>query len=233
MGRTFVISDIHGEYEKFLYLLEKIRFDDDDLLFVLGDMIDRGPEPIKVVEDLSMRHNAICLLGNHEYMALRTLRKLDVEITSENWKTQLNEDVMRGFMEWMRNGGEVTLKQYRALDRDRRDGILEFMEDLLLYEQVKVGGQAFVLVHAGLMNFSPARPLLDYAAEELIFERPDYRKPYFQKVITISGHTPTLTITGKPEIYHANNHIVIDCGAVFAGGRLAALELDTMEETYV
>ncbi len=40
---TYVISDIHGEYELFIKLLEKIRFTSADTLYVLGDVIDRGP----------------------------------------------------------------------------------------------------------------------------------------------------------------------------------------------
>ena len=39
---TYVISDIHGCYEQFLLLLEKIRFGADDQLILAGDAIDRG-----------------------------------------------------------------------------------------------------------------------------------------------------------------------------------------------
>ena len=45
---TFVLSDIHGEYNKFINMLDKIHFSDKDTLYVLGDVLDRGPEPIKV-----------------------------------------------------------------------------------------------------------------------------------------------------------------------------------------
>lgn len=38
---TYVISDIHGEYELFIKLLEKIRFTSADTLYVLGDVIDQ------------------------------------------------------------------------------------------------------------------------------------------------------------------------------------------------
>ena len=37
---TYVISDIHGEYERFMELLEEIELKDTDTLYVLGDVLD-------------------------------------------------------------------------------------------------------------------------------------------------------------------------------------------------
>ena len=45
---TYVISDIHGEYERFMELLEEIELKDTDTLYVLGDVLDRGEHPINV-----------------------------------------------------------------------------------------------------------------------------------------------------------------------------------------
>lgn len=230
---VYVMADIHGEYDKFLEMLDTIQFQEEDELFILGDMIDRGPKPIKLLMDLSMRPNVFCLLGNHEYMAMKTLEALDVEITEENYDKQLSVDVMQGYMEWMQNGGEVTVKQYRALSVEDKEGIREFLNDLALYEIVRVAGINYVMVHAGFMNFSVGRSLDDYAAEELIFQRTDYSKPYFERAVTITGHTPTISITGESKIYQENRHINVDCGAAFPGGRLACLCLDTMEEYYI
>lgn len=35
---TYVIADIHGEYPKFMDLLEKIRLKESDTLYILGDV---------------------------------------------------------------------------------------------------------------------------------------------------------------------------------------------------
>ena len=70
---TYVISDIHGQYDMFMDLLYKISFSDKDTLYILGDIIDRGPHPIKTMRKLMEMPNVICLLGNHEYMALGCL----------------------------------------------------------------------------------------------------------------------------------------------------------------
>ena len=50
MGRTFVMSDIHGMAELLWEMLENIRFSESDTLYILGDMIDRGPDPGGVLD---------------------------------------------------------------------------------------------------------------------------------------------------------------------------------------
>lgn len=46
---TYVISDIHGQYNMFIELLDKINLKDTDTLYILGDVLDRGPHPIKTI----------------------------------------------------------------------------------------------------------------------------------------------------------------------------------------
>ena len=79
---TYVISDIHGCYEKYRTMLEAIEFTEDDTLYVLGDVLDRGPDGFKILLDMAARPNVIGLLGNHELLAaavlpslLRTIRR--------------------------------------------------------------------------------------------------------------------------------------------------------------
>ncbi|MDD6083438.1 MAG: metallophosphoesterase, partial [Oscillospiraceae bacterium] len=55
------MSDIHGMYEKYLKMLDVIKFSDDDVLYILGDIIDRGPEPIEIILDIMTRPNIVCL----------------------------------------------------------------------------------------------------------------------------------------------------------------------------
>ena len=43
----YVTSDIHGEYDLFVRLLDIIKLQDQDTLYVLGDVVDRGPHPHK------------------------------------------------------------------------------------------------------------------------------------------------------------------------------------------
>ena len=48
---TYVMSDIHGEFEKYISMLQKIEFKDEDTLYILGDVIDRGERPVDILLD--------------------------------------------------------------------------------------------------------------------------------------------------------------------------------------
>ncbi|MDE7280156.1 MAG: fructose-bisphosphatase class III, partial [Ruminiclostridium sp.] len=54
-------------------MLEKIRFSENDALYVLGDVIDRGGEGIRILRDIMARPNVKMLMGNHEKMAIDAL----------------------------------------------------------------------------------------------------------------------------------------------------------------
>ena len=66
MGRTYAISDVHGMGHLLDQMLEKIAFSEADRLYVLGDLIDRGPDPAGVLDLAMERKNIIALKGNHE-----------------------------------------------------------------------------------------------------------------------------------------------------------------------
>ncbi|MBQ4064537.1 MAG: metallophosphoesterase [Clostridia bacterium] len=229
---TYVMSDLHGEYQKFLAMLDKIDFSEEDLLYILGDVIDRGEEPIPLLIDLSQRDNVIPLIGNHELMLLDVMAELMVEIREDNYSTHITPDMLHKLFVWQENGGDVTLKQFTALPNDDRLALLSYLEDFLPYETVEVNGRTFVLTHSG--GVTTDKPLSEHSLRELTFARLDYDRTVYEdpSVYLVSGHTPTPLISGKPEIYHGNRHLNIDCGAVF-GGRLACLRLDDMTEFYV
>ena len=232
---TYVISDIHGNYNAYMDMLKKIQFDDDDILYILGDILDRGPNPIQVILDVMKRPNVKVLAGNHCVMALECLSFLLKEITQESL-ADLDREMFGKLLNWRQNGASTTIKEFLKYDRSIQQEILTFISELDVYDEIEVAGKTFILVHAGLENFSPEKQLWEYELNELVWDRPDYEKMYFSDKYVISGHTPTLVIKSNPKpgyIYQANHHIVIDCGSSFPGGRLACLRLDDMKEFYV
>ena len=44
---VYCISDIHGEYDRYLTMLDLIGFSEKDTLYVIGDCIDRYPKVIE------------------------------------------------------------------------------------------------------------------------------------------------------------------------------------------
>ena len=135
------------------------------------------------------------------------------------------EDRMDLWM-WQYNGGLSTFEEFRELDAEEQQEIIEFMSDFLVYEEVSAGGRDYLLVHAGLGNYSPEKEIEDYSLEELMWMRADYNVRYFDDVITVTGHTPTRYIEDNARpgyVYRKNNHMDIDCGEYLTGGRLPAI----------
>ena len=231
---TYVMSDIHGQYDMFMELLDKIKLKDTDTLYILGDVLDRGPHPIKTLQKLMEMPNAICLVGNHELMALECLEFLMKEITDASID-EFDEKIMDNLLTWRFNGSQTTIDEFWQLDSGAKQDVIDFIKEFQIYEEVSVSGKDYLLVHAGLGNYSPEKDIEDYSLHEFVWMRADYDVKYFSDTYVVTGHTPTQNIKGNPRpgyIYQKNNHIAIDCGATFPGGRLAAICLDTGEEYY-
>ncbi|MDY4892192.1 MAG: metallophosphoesterase [Agathobacter sp.] len=231
-NNTYVVSDLHGNYDGFMRVLEKIKFTDSDTLYVDGDVIDRGRDGIKILRYMMMQPNIYPILGNHEYMACMCLKFLMQEISVESI-VNLNPGIVEGLLEWQNVGGQQTIDEFHRLSMEDRQDIIDYLEEFTLFEEVHVGGQDFVIVHAGLTNFDRSRRLEDYGIHELIFNPPDYNTVYFPDKFLVTGHLPTRAIEGaKPDcIMMWNHHIAIDCGSGY-DGRIGCICLNTMEEFY-
>ncbi|MBQ2725207.1 MAG: metallophosphoesterase [Clostridia bacterium] len=231
---TYVMSDLHGQYEKYLKMLEKISFSEEDDLYIVGDVVDRGPQPVELLRDMSLRINVFPIMGNHDMTAALLLRKLCTEITEDNCENQIDGELLKVIAMWQNDGGQTTLEGFRKLAPEDREALIEYMEDFAPYEIVTVGGRKFILVHGGIPYSKRSLPMKEQSVHELVTERPDYSKRYYKNVYMVTGHTPTVTI-GKQyagHIYRENGHIAIDCGAGFDLS-LGCIRLDDFYEFYV
>lgn len=74
--RLVFVGDIHGCKHELVMLLDKMKFNPKhDHLITTGDMIDKGPDSLGVV-DLLLEMNASCVRGNHEDRVLQTRNSL-------------------------------------------------------------------------------------------------------------------------------------------------------------
>ncbi|MEE0265499.1 MAG: metallophosphoesterase family protein, partial [Acutalibacteraceae bacterium] len=225
----YVMSDIHGCYEEYLKALDMINFSDDDTLYILGDIIDRGYDSMKLMKDIMSRKNIIPLAGNHEFAALRFLKSFSSDSTENDEILKNSED----FLLWRMNGGDKTFAEFMELSEDERRMIVDYISEMSLYEEITVNDKAYLLVHAGLEPFDKDKAIEDYTIKQLLWSRPDYNSKYFDDRFTVTGHTPTAREKGNNgTIIKRNNHIAIDCGCVF-GYNLAVFCLDTSEEFYI
>ncbi len=236
---TYVLSDIHGNRKAFDSILEQIDLQPDDGLYILGDVIDRHPHGIALLQQIMAMPNAYMLLGNHEYMMLRALGfPYD---GPEDIAGEKPADLRKL---WYQNGGKVTHKAWKRLPEEMQVEIVDYLISLPLNYELEVGGELFKLVHA--------------APEELyeLVGDPEETRTFFsvwdreavlcldalEAVTVVFGHTPTAYFQkARPlEVFRRGKLVGIDCGAGWpescggnpTGGRLACIRLEDMEVFY-
>lgn len=77
--RLLVVSDIHGHRSRLARLLEKMEYGGDDILILVGDLIEKGPESLGTVQyvmELCGRRSVYVSMGNVEQYRLWLLWKL-------------------------------------------------------------------------------------------------------------------------------------------------------------
>lgn len=224
----YIMSDLHGCYDRYLKMLEKLSLKPEDTLYVLGDVVDRGPDGIKILLDMCERKNVVFLRGNHDQTAMKVLRCM-FDSTVE-----FNEDELVPILKmWVSDGGKTTLEQFIKASLDDRKKVLEYLWQSKTFTELEVNGVKYLLSHT-----APEREVMlsdKLCLEDFIMGEPDYELKYYDDRILVTGHTPTGLIDRSyaGRIYIKNNHIAVDCGAAFKGGRLGCICLDTMKEFYV
>ena len=232
---TYVISDLHGyPLEKLKTLLAKANFGEDDFLYILGDVIDRnGDGGIEVLEWLLSQNNARLILGNHEEMLLICGFLFD-EITnsSSTYSKSKKAEVLANYR---LNGGDATLASLIELNKKSPQAvgaILDYLRSAPLYKIVTAGGRKYLLLHGGLDNFSKSKKLSDYSTYEILWAWPELDDEYFDDMITVFGHTPTVCYGQKykGKIIKTKTWIDIDMGAADGVTEPVLLCLDNMKE---
>lgn len=231
---TYVISDLHGyPLKKLKKLLEKAAFSDNDFLYILGDVIDRnGDGGVEMLRWLLEQPNVQLILGNHEAMLLSCEFVFD-EITNESVEA-MNTEKVELLSNYMFNGGDLTLAYLRELNKTSPEtvaNILDYLHDTPLYEANTIGENDFLLVHSGVDNFDKNKKLSQYSSDDFLWAWPEIDDEYFDDIITVFGHTPTMSYgeeyTGK--IIKTKTWINIDVGAGF-GQEPVLLRLDDFKE---
>ena len=235
----YVISDIHGNMRRFRSVMDQIGLQAEDTLFILGDVIDRHPYGLDILEEIMATPNMRMILGNHEYMLLNVMCGGHTP-----WPRQ---EFIQSVYLWHVNGGDITQDALMERPKEQQRKICDYLLSLPVFLDINVDGTAYKLVHAAPPEFYPKYGSWSYSSEteyavwdrHFVFERlPDTYTMIF-------GHTPTRHFqAGSPlSIWHCPGPraIGIDCGSGFPewdeddeplGGRLACLRLEDMKEFY-
>ena len=139
----YVMSDIHGHRRRFDSVMKQINLQPEDTLYILGDVIDRNPDGIRILQQLRAMPNVVMLLGNHEYMMLDALYNIPDE--EDGYADYLREKRLNL---WYRNGGDVTHRYLKHIRKSVRQEILEYLDKLPVNIEIMVNGQKYLLTHA-------------------------------------------------------------------------------------
>ena len=182
----YVCSDIHGQYGLFLRALEQVGFSDADQMYILGDVIDREPDSIPLLQDVMNRKNVTLILGNHEFMMHQYLSQ------------------HRDGDPWMHpaNAGRKTLTAYSLLTDGDRRAIRDFLSGLYLQVEVKIGSSTYLFSHSYFADGGAKKWLDTYygSVYDAVWDSP-WRNGYYMRLEHyldgmehIVGHKPVQTI---------------------------------------
>ena len=220
--RHFVFGDIHGRYTTFQRLLELIHYDaSTDVIYSVGDLIDRGPDSASVVEFFKQPH-CHAILGNHEQMVLNL----------SEWEPV-----------WMNpwNGGPATLRSLRKHGYDR-SWLASFCSGLPICLDVgdETQESSFRLIHAEcplewaeseLMHYLSAFSQNEIAEKRLLWGRTDitnvidYLESGSPDALAVTdarssrtvfcGHTPVIDVVSAFNVHWIDT---------FAGGVMTCMD---------
>ena len=222
-NRIFVMSDIHGQYELFLKMLDKIGLKREDLLVIIGDICDRGKKSyeiyMKCMKMIKLGYNLKFILGNHEDMLLEDLEN-DYPI---RYETEYSV---------FRNSKYFENKDMKDWHEENFFEEIEWLVKWLKNCPLVISGNENIFVHAGLdLN----KGLEKQEKETVLWTREEFwlmenveLEEYKGKNIYF-GHTPNINgrISKKTDRIKG-----IDCGAFFTHF-LGCVEVKSQEEIYV
>ena len=227
---TYAISDLHGQYKLFQKLLEEINFSTKDELYILGDIIDRGPMPLEIYEYIIRHNNIHLLIGNHERMFLDFAGSTGSKFNNPDmvWSRRTFEY----YYDWMNNGGRVTYEALLKKSQRYINEFIKYLHKLPYFYKLNVNGQNFFLCHSkpifyANMDFDTAIQV-NIKDEGIIWNREYEDAPIPDGYIIIHGHTPVR----KMVEYCYGQAFDIDCGA-YKTNRLCCLCLENLMERYI
>ena len=215
--RRFCLGDIHGEYDYLLDVLQKCGFDyENDILYYVGDIVDRGLKPFECIDELLKIKNLVLIKGNHDvaFVGYAQSKRGHHSLGLHN-----------------SNGAAITVQQWNKMTEARKDHYMEnFFDQQLNYH---ITNDNILFVHGG---FDPYMPIEDQECDtycwdrELIMEAVEKQKAPatiegFKEIYL--GHTPTI-YWNKTDPIIIGNLINIDTGSG-KSGPLTIMDIDTKE----
>jgi hypothetical protein len=217
-SHEYVIGDVHGCFDEFKQLVNKILSADNKAHFILvGDIIDRGGKTIDMLkwamQNVNRENSRFkMILGNHEY--------IKIDYLEEYLRLRKDGTIKEAY--------GINSDHYNLMDRlkfehisdEEIEKILEFFKSLPVYYETysmlkrtdgTVKKQHFIIVHGDLYSafinkdetfrkscltktFGERFSMLygEQPIEKIVWDRNYFGHPNLKHTILIHGHTPTI-----------------------------------------
>lgn len=229
----YLTSDLHGCFQAFKELLDYVCFNENDFLYIIGDVLGRGPEPIPLLQFVMAHKNMELLMGNHEQIFLWNMDK-NTSIFTDNRVHSL----------WLKHSGPEVYEQYLALHKNAKKEVLNYLRKCPIYEVIGKN----ILVHAGIqtkeISYDSLKELMkQQKSDKMLWQTKEfYCEPMSlldESVRVFFGHMFSLIIRqdrgealDSTEIWKDKNRVGLDCGYAF-GGKMVLYCLDTDDAHYL
>ncbi len=245
MGSRYVLSDVHGYVGDLAAGLEQIGFGDEDELWILGDLLDRGPDGIGVVDlVMSLQQQAPdrvhVLMGNHEILALGRHR-FPASRFADSWringgKARDQKGLTGEHVEWLaslpllgRAGDFLMMHSDTTKYLTWGTSITEVNETV----KAALSDPADLAAHWEVWARLTSR--YDFAGSDGAEVAQEVLSTYGGELI-VHGHSIIGTLSGSPStevsepLLYADGLVLAIDGGRYDGGPLLILELDDEDE---
>ena len=234
---TYVMSDLHGCYDDFCKMLEKIRFSDSDRLILAGDLIERGFQNYEMLCWIGKcPENVLLLRGNHEEefaqnidLMSQVCRELDQDPESSFVTGKICQALLEDSLFFDYYGSIRELIRDHSVSLQALQDWAELFWTWPCQYKLRIHGRQFIIVHAGYiedLDGLPNRKHYSNAEEFNLYARDEaYLYGGLPHATIIAGHTPTIIKStfayNKGNVFRHHDKVKdciyydIDCGAVF------------------
>ncbi len=155
--RILVTSDIHGHLSYLKNILQKASFSENDILFIVGDMIEKGPDnlgTLRYVMELCKRGNVIPLIGNVDAYRMKLIESLCEDNVTDfyNYILRLRKWMGTSFYEELASECGYSINSPQDILSAKQDVLTNFQNEFNFLTNLPtiVETQNYIFVHGGL-----------------------------------------------------------------------------------
>lgn len=250
----WVVGDVHGCYDEFMDVVGNPAIKDDDIVILVGDIIDRGSESVKMLkwamENVNKDGKYILIRGNHEQGVIDSYYKLKASYKKRCDEIGAEKEQFKHYKEFylrsMMAPYDFTDYMEKADIRTVGDAepYIHWMRRLPHFVRVDIPGiRKYVVAHSwfngeleedgGIYVLDGDSDILDTRDVDFYDRLLDTDYSPMEDEMLIHGHTPIVIIDGHrntPAVPIIKEYSVnIDGGCCYGkecGGRLIALCLN-------